>query len=909
MRLPMQSEIKRDVRSKDHSIFFTIFSALMVMLVIVVMLMAAAIAISGVTLQLDENAVDILDKQVENRANYIQDQFQQAQELTELSSYIDEQAQQMVEDGTITMSTLDSASDQSLPLLKKAAPKMLETLRSKRVTGIFIILNTHSFDGRNAGDRLPCIYLRDLDPDAAPSEYNSDLLLERAPAELVADLGISTDKSWTPALEYESGDEDIFFVQPFQRAYDDSDRLEESAYGRWTTVPYKLAGDDREAIAYAQPLLLDDGTIYGVLGVEMLESYVETRLPWDELQSDHHGSYFLASTGSDIRSSMFQIYVSANTGEQKQKVREANWELTLIRNRDYWYYGTGEGQQIASIRQISLYSRNAPFSSERWLLIGVVDRNDLFSFSQSVTRLLGVAILLTLGVGLACAFFVSFGLAEPVSQLFRELTSAQEQHQAVPEFSRTGIRELDRLADAIVTLSTDNYKAAVAERSRIEHERDYDALTGLYSRQALFRVCGELFEKPQKLHHAALIMTDLDNLKTINDTYGHDWGDVYLRQTAHSLQQGAPSGTVVARLSGDEFLLLFYGYETQAALRKDIGKLEESFAESSATLPDGQTLHIRISGGVAWYPEDAQDLNTLKKYADFAMYEVKHSTKGEVREFNMEHYQAEAYAMEQRSDFETLIRERKVDYHFQPIASAHDGRVVAYEALMRPQLATLRSPLTVMELASKMGRIYDIEKLTMFRASECYEALEAEGRVEPDARMFVNSIASVSLTDEDWADFAAKHKALLPKLVVEITEEEQMDERELERKRHAPGAAGIFALDDYGSGYSNGNSLLTIAPRYVKVDIAIIRHIDTDHDKQQFLKTLIDYARPRGILVLAEGVETPAELRKVLEMGVDLLQGYCLARPAAEPVAISEESLRIIREMADHRAEREEEWV
>ena len=151
-----------------------------------------------------------------------------------------------------------------------------------------------------------------------------------------------------------------------------------------------------------------------------------------------------------------------------------------------------------------------------------------------------------------------------------------------------------------MTLSTDNYKAAVAERSRIEHERDYDALTGLYSRQAFFRVCGELFEKPRMMRCAALMMTDLDNLKTINDTYGHDWGDIYLRKTAHSLQQGVPSGTVVARLSGDEFLLLFYGYETKEAVRKDIRKLEEGFARSSATLPDGKKLCIRMSGGVAW---------------------------------------------------------------------------------------------------------------------------------------------------------------------------------------------------------------------------------------------------------------------------------------------------------------------
>ena len=163
MKLLMRDEAK----GREHTIFVTIFSALMVMLAIVVMLMASATAISGVTLQLDENAVDILDKQVENRAGYIQDQLQQAQELTDLSTYINETAQQMLDDETLSLKTLDSSSSDSLPLLLAAAPRMLETLRSKRITGIFLILNTHDFTGRTSGDRLPCVYLRDLDPDAA----------------------------------------------------------------------------------------------------------------------------------------------------------------------------------------------------------------------------------------------------------------------------------------------------------------------------------------------------------------------------------------------------------------------------------------------------------------------------------------------------------------------------------------------------------------------------------------------------------------------------------------------------------------------------------------------------------------------------------------------------------------------
>ena len=228
MKLLMRDEAK----GREHTIFVTIFSALMVMLAIVVMLMASATAISGVTLQLDENAVDILDKQVENRAGYIQDQLRQAQELTDLSTCINETAQQMLDDETLSLKTLDSSSSDSLPLLLAAAPRMLETLRSKRISGIFLILNTHDFTGRTSGDRLPCVYLRDLDPDAAPSVVNSDILLECAPSELVQTFDIATDKAWSPALQYLDGEQDVFYVRPFQTAYEDVSGRQAMAAGR-----------------------------------------------------------------------------------------------------------------------------------------------------------------------------------------------------------------------------------------------------------------------------------------------------------------------------------------------------------------------------------------------------------------------------------------------------------------------------------------------------------------------------------------------------------------------------------------------------------------------------------------------------------------------------------------------------
>ena len=353
----------------------------------------------------------------------------------------------------------------------------------------------------------------------------------------------------------------------------------------------------------------------------------------------------------------------------------------------------------------------------------------------------------------------------------------------------------------------------------------------------------------------------------------------------------------MARLSGDEFLLLFYGYETKEAVRKDIRKLEESFARSSATLPDGKKLCIRMSGGIAWYPDDAADLDTLKRYADFAMYEVKHSTKGQMKDFDIGVYNQEAYIARTRREFHQLISEERMYYYFQPIFSAQTGRVHAYEALMRSDLPTLRSPATIMKLAREQGALYEIERLTFRKALEGFDNLRSKNLVDRQALIFINSIASVCLRREDSEYMDQRWHELRRQMVIEITEEEEMNREALEIKRHAPGFSGMFALDDYGSGYSNEGSLLELAPRFIKVDISIIRGIDSDPDKQQILRNMVAYAHPRSMKIVAEGIETEAELRKVIELGVDLLQGYFLAKPAASPSEIAPQALSVIRWM------------
>lgn len=435
---------------------------------------------------------------------------------------------------------------------------------------------------------------------------------------------------------------------------------------------------------------------------------------------------------------------------------------------------------------------------------------------------------------------------------------------------------------------------SMRERLRIEHERDYDTLTGLYNRRAFKRESESIFGRRKKIRHAAFIMLDLDNLKYINDTFGHDWGDEYIRQAGMCLEEGTPKGTLCAHISGDEFNILFYGYESQNAIRKEISKLKREISSRIIRLPNGQEFHLSISGGIAWYPEDSNSLGVMRKHADFAMYQVKQTDKGRIAEFDQKAYEEKYRDSQIRKEFHRFVKEELVTYYFQPIISAKTGKIEAYEALMRANLPILKRPDVVMKIAREEGALREIERMTMFRATEAFADLREKKRIKGDALLFINSIASQHMAAKDEIEFNNRYAELQKQIVIEITEEESIDYHALETKKNALGFEGAFALDDYGSGYSNEKSLLDLAPKYIKVDLSIIRDIDTDPDKQQIVENIVAYAHKRDMKIVAEGLETPEEIQKVLELEVDLLQGFYLARPEPVPGNINEDALKII---------------
>lgn len=997
-------------KPSDHvphvTIFHTILRSMLWILFIEIALLVGILYLCRINTSLEQNAVDILQIQTENRQNYLQGQMLDAQDLSSLAGKINAVTQAMLDDGEISLDTLDSGSDAASPLLLSIGDSLISSMRHRPITGIFVVLNTHDLDTREKGEPLPCLYLRDLDPDSSPSQRNSDLMLVRAPAQVVQSLYIATDTSWTPSINYGANGSSGFLYPVFQAAYHGNGELDAADYGHWTSSPYTLSGDDHSAIAYTIPLILDDGTVYGVLGVEILESYLQALLPGTELQNDSSGTYLLG-VASNSAIGKDDLTVSVISASPAANAPQQSYDQTLLlkpSKRGGYQSDSPLGLCHAAVAPLTLYNRNAPFSNEQMLLIGSVPVSALYAFSGDVVRLLIIAVLVVLTAGLFSSLVLARKLSRPISRLSDEVAHARESRSSIPMLSATGIIELDRFSSAFTQLGrevldtstkflrimnmasvelggyelrsapdsiyvTDNFfdllgmpgvdaddltaqsfrellqrferscphspapdgamlyhirlpsgkerylrietthedgaqvglaedvTANTLEKLRIEHERDYDTLTDLYNRRAFRRICAEFFCSPEKLGHAALLMFDLDNLKQINDTFGHDWGDEYIRLTGECFAKNAPARTVCARISGDEFNALFYGYNDQDTLRADICALKAALEQSVVQLPSGRELRVSVSGGVAWYPESSTNLITLRKYADFAMYQVKHSRKGELLEFDPEVYRTSLQERRCHEEFRRLINEELVTYHFQPIIDAKDGSVFAYEALMRVDLPTLHSPADVLRLAREENCLHEVERITFFRASSAYQTLENAGKIVPSALLFVNSIASQYLTPDELSEYSARYASILPRIVIEITEEEVLDPKALRIKQTIRGSSGAFALDDYGSGYSNERSLLELSPNYIKIDLSIIRDIDTDANKRQIVSNTVSYAHQRGMKVVAEGLETADEVRTVLSLGVDLLQGFFLAMPQAEPGSASEESLAVIAEV------------
>lgn len=407
-----------------------------------------------------------------------------------------------------------------------------------------------------------------------------------------------------------------------------------------------------------------------------------------------------------------------------------------------------------------------------------------------------------------------------------------------------------------------------------------DLITGMYNQQGFMEQLDQWKEQYiDSKERIMLVCVDIDRLGNINDIYGHSEGDVAIQTLAKILDDCISEHEICAHLGSDEFVIAMHvaGEEEQifeSLIHAIVGRIENYNRVSEKEY----SLEVNYSY-TAVAPEPDMKMQAVLDSA-FANKRIdKNNRRG---------YQAagsrseEYYNPAEEKMVNTILDENRFRYAFQPIVNAKTGNIYAYEALMRAELDEPVAPFVVLKYATRGQRLYDIERATFFNVLD-------EVSRNPDLfegkKVFINSIPGYQLDGADYQRLRLKYADLLKELIVEITEQTELDDTGLERMLHRSEEDGFgIAIDDYGTGYSNTSSLLRYLPNCVKIDRLLITNIQEDPKKQHFVKSIIEFAHDNGFHVLAEGVETAGELRAVIHMGVDLIQGYYTARPSLEVI-------------------------
>ncbi len=451
----------------------------------------------------------------------------------------------------------------------------------------------------------------------------------------------------------------------------------------------------------------------------------------------------------------------------------------------------------------------------------------------------------------------------------------------------------------------EDYTVEYLDILKLEYERNHDDLTNLPNRNYFKRLVTEKL-RVNPYQNAAMVMIDLDNLKYINDIYGHNWGDEYLKKAADIIKSFASITCNISRFSGDEFFLFIRYDKEKDEVRKILKEIQYKFLSTEMVISRGETTKIRASMGVSWYPDDGSSFEDLYRYADFAMYGAKHSNKGMIYEFDRSTYEKEYIILSAKEELNKVIEEKLVEFAFQPIVSTKTGEIFAYEALMRPQSDILKTVSDVMLLAKVQFKLTQIEQITF---ENVLLKMEEYDELLKDKKIFINSIASKTLPKESEKIIKEKLKKYGDKIVIEITEAEKIIEKSMTVKQgYKKEFSCMIAIDDFGSGYASDNMLLSIKPDFIKIDMDLIRHIEREPEKKQRIRTIIEYAKMIDAKIIAEGVEFKEELEYLISSKVDYIQGFYLAKPHFDIIDIDEKKKEEILEMNEKYSKNASDW-
>ncbi|MGE5469323.1 MAG: putative bifunctional diguanylate cyclase/phosphodiesterase [Bacteroidota bacterium] len=474
---------------------------------------------------------------------------------------------------------------------------------------------------------------------------------------------------------------------------------------------------------------------------------------------------------------------------------------------------------------------------------------------------------------------------QPGKQSYEALVSYADGSRRDVVFYKATFNKADGSLGGLVGVILD-----ISERKRMEqavwHEANYDALTGLPNRR-LFRdrLREELKRAQHGGHELALLFIDLDRFKEVNDTLGHDLGDRLLFLAAERIGTVLEARDTVSRQGGDEFVVMLAEIPSHAAASR---MAQEIIAVLSLPFDlDGHLAYVSASVGIAFYPGDGDECETLVSYADQAMYAAKAQGRNCFCHFTPALQVQALQHVELSNDLRRALLEGQFAVHYQPIVDLATRRTVKAEALVRwlhPQRG-LVSPAEFIPVAEEIGLIGLLGNWIFQQAiaaaarwpalppSAVGEAIQVSVNLSP--RQLVSGSC------REWIDDLRRLGLPSGRLALEITEGLLLDDRPaVVDTLLAFRDAGIqVSIDDFGTGYSAMSYLKKFDIDYLKIDRSFVRDLTTDPTDLAIAEAMIVMAHKLGIKVIAEGVETVEQRDLLQQAGCDYAQGFLFARP------------------------------
>ena len=459
----------------------------------------------------------------------------------------------------------------------------------------------------------------------------------------------------------------------------------------------------------------------------------------------------------------------------------------------------------------------------------------------------------------------------------------------------------EREADARVKSALESLERAVTDRTteleeakaRAQHLADHDALTGLPNRRLLEdRLTQALAMSQRNREHTAVMFVDLDRFKTINDSLGHGVGDLLLKEVSQRLVAQLRTGDTICRIGGDEFVLVLPQIKRTSDVAQVANKVIEQL--SQPVVVEERELVVTPSIGIAVFPEDGRDAETLIRNADAAMYHAKEAGRANYQFFTEQMNQAASRRIALESDLRRALSRGELRVHYQRFVDATGqgaGKTVGHEALLRWQHPErgLVLPGDFIQLAEETGLILRIGEWTLREACRWATYIGAERGLQVAVNLSPRQFNDPNLLRVVAA--ALRESGLPPRLLeLEITESLAMRETDatLATLQRLKQLGVSIAIDDFGTGYSSLAYLKRFPVDKLKIDRTFVAELPKDREQCAIVSAIVALAHALNVRVIAEGVETEAQREFLARCGCDFVQGYLVGTPLEADAAAKE---------------------